>query len=142
MARINLRDIYPHYKGDCFVEIPDNILKVMEDCERKEEAYRRYLRYHKVTLVLDADNTRNIEADIVDKPLMPHDIIDHKITSLLLHQAIAQLSGKQAKRIYAHFYLGMSKTEIAIAEGVNERAVRDSIKCGLQNLKKNLKRFF
>ena len=34
-----------------------------------------------------------------------------------LHAAIASLPNKQAKRIYAHFILGMTKQDIARAEG-------------------------
>ena len=138
MATINLRDIYPYYNGDVFVDIPDEVLDVMEDCERKEEAYKRYLRYHKVTLALDADNARHIEADVLDKPKTPHEIIDGKVTSMLLHQAITQLPDKQAKRIYAHYLLGISKADIALAEGVSVQIVRRSIINGIKSIRKNL----
>ena len=37
------------------------------------------------------------------------------------HAAIASLPNKQAKRIYAHFILGMTKQDIARAEGVHEK---------------------
>ena len=39
-------------------------------------------------------------------------------------QAISSLPDKQAKRIYAHFILGMTKKDIARAEGVDEKVVR------------------
>ena len=45
-----------------------------------------------------------------------------------------ELPDKQGKRIYAHFYLGMSKAEIVRQEGVAENAVRESINLGLQHL--------
>lgn len=45
----------------------------------------------------------------------------------------------QAKSIYAHFYLGMSVTEIAIAEGVSKSRVSESISYGIKNLSKKLK---
>ena len=41
-----------------------------------------------------------------------------------LHAAISSLPDKQAKRIYAHFILGMTKQDIARAEGVHEKVVR------------------
>ncbi len=47
--------------------------------------------------------------------------------------------GKQAKRIYAHFVLGMSKTDIARAEGVDEKVVRLVIERGFRNMEKFLK---
>ena len=49
---------------------------------------------------------------------------------------------KQAKRIYAHFVLGMSKTDIARAEGVDEKVVRLAIERGLRNMEKFLKNNF
>ena len=47
-----------------------------------------------------------------------------------------ELPDKQAKWIYARFYLDMSVKEIAQAEGVDPRRVRDSIHFGLKNWKK------
>ena len=47
-----------------------------------------------------------------------------------------ELPGKQAKRIYARFYLDMSVKEIAQVEGVDPRRVRDSIHLGLKKLEK------
>ena len=58
-----------------------------------------------------------------------------------LHAAIASLPDKQAKRIYAHFILGMTKRDIALAEGVHEKVVRVAIERGLRNLEKFLKNF-
>ena len=37
---------------------------------------------------------------------------------------------------YAHFVLGMSKTDIARAEGVDEKVVRLAIERGLRNMEK------
>ena len=56
-----------------------------------------------------------------------------------LHAAIASLPNKQAKRIYAHFILGMTKQDIARAEGVHEKVVRVAIERGLRRLEKILK---
>ena len=56
-----------------------------------------------------------------------------------LHAAIASLPNKQAKRIYAHFILGMTKQDIARAEGVHEKVVRVAIERGLRHLEKILK---
>jgi RNA polymerase sigma-70 factor (ECF subfamily) len=63
------------------------------------------------------------------------------VTVEQLHAAIAALPDKQAKRIYAHYFLGMSKSAIAKTEYVNERAVRESIISGLRNMEKYLKHF-
>lgn len=50
------------------------------------------------------------------------------------------LPDKQAKRLYAHYFLGMKKTEIAQVEGVSEAAVCASVEKGLRNLEKILKK--
>ncbi|MDU0932086.1 MAG: sigma factor-like helix-turn-helix DNA-binding protein [Hungatella hathewayi] len=46
------------------------------------------------------------------------------------------LPEKQAKRIYARYYLGMRVSEIAAAEGVDPSRVRESIRRGLRQLAK------
>ena len=64
---------------------------------------------------------------------------ERKVTMQELHAAIASLPDKQAKRIYAHFILGMTKQDIARAEGVHEKVVRVAIERGLRRLEKILK---
>ena len=53
-----------------------------------------------------------------------------------LYAAVMTLPEKQAKRIYARYYLGMRVSEIASAEGVDPSRVRDSIRRGLKQLGK------
>lgn len=53
-----------------------------------------------------------------------------------LYAAVMTLPDKQAKRIYARFYLGMTPIEIVKAEKVDVSRVRDSIRRGLKNLSK------
>ena len=139
MALISIRSLYPFYKCDCVVDIPDEILKVIRDCNRAEETYQRKLRHNKVKFeTLDAENADEVAMRIMDKPLTPYEVYAHKQMTSLLHAAISKLPSKQAKRIYAHFFLGMTFTEIANAEGVDEKAIRVAIQRGLQNLQKNL----
>lgn len=73
--------------------------------------------------------------------MSPHELYERKVTMQELHAAIASLPDKQAKRIYAHFILGMTKRDIALAEGVHEKVVRVAIERGLRNLEKFLKNF-
>ena len=141
MTRVNLRDLYPHYKGDAFVEIPDNVLEVIEDCERKEKAYKRYLRYYNV-FSLDDNNQLKAEYQNVSASLSPHETYEKKAMAAFLHRAMEQLSETQAKRIYVHFFLGLNYAEIAKAENVDESAVRASIGRGLRKMRKFLNGFF
>ncbi|WP_277668617.1 RNA polymerase sigma factor [Caproiciproducens galactitolivorans] len=140
MTQINLRDYYPDfYITDCIIEVPNEVAALMNSYEHAEAAYylRRYR--HKAYYSLDRDD--GIEHDILFVSLSPCEIYERKVTVEQLHAAIAALPGKQAKRIYAYYFLGMSKSAIAKAEGVNESAVRDSIDRGLRNIEKFLKNF-
>lgn len=54
--------------------------------------------------------------------------------------ALNSLPETQGRRIEAHYILDMSKADIARAEGVSEKNVRQSIKRGLQNMRQYLKK--
>ncbi|MFA9465699.1 MAG: sigma factor-like helix-turn-helix DNA-binding protein [Velocimicrobium sp.] len=70
---------------------------------------------------------------------IPDEIYERKLTNEQLHTAIETLPDKQAKRIYAHYFLSMSVTAIAKAEGVNKSQITRSINQGLLHLEKYLK---
>lgn len=137
MTIINLRNYYPFYTTDCFMEVPDEVAEAMAEFDRKEAAYRLRTYRHKAYYSLDRED--GIEHSVLFVALSPCEIYERKVTMKELHAAIASLPDKQAKRIYAHFILGMSKTDIARAEGVNEKVVRLAIERGLRNMEKFLK---
>lgn len=140
MKTINLKDYYPHYTQDTFVEASDELLAIFEESARAEAAYERKKYRYKAHYSLDRGN--GIEHDILFVSLSPDEIYERKLTSQQLHAAIASLPDKQAKRIYTHYFMGMSKTAIAKAEGVSEKAVRIGIERGLHTIEKYLKNFF
>lgn len=72
--------------------------------------------------------------------MTPEELYERKVTMEQLYAAIDTLPDKQAKRIYAHFFLGMSKTAIAKAEGVNESAIRKSLDRALRDIEIFLKK--
>ena len=41
MAIINLRDYYPFYTSDCFMEVSDEVAEMFKEFDRKEAAYER-----------------------------------------------------------------------------------------------------
>ena len=139
MKTINLRDYYPFYQHDCLLEVPDEVANLFDDYKRTEQAYQRQKYRYKAHYSLDRGD--GIEHDILFVSLSPDEIYERKLTTEQLHAAIAALPDKQAKRIYAHYFMGMSKTAIAKAEGVNEGTVRESIKTGLHSIEKYLKKF-
>lgn len=83
---------------------------------------------------LDCDN--GIEDAVVHRSPTPEEVLEDKQLCDQLYAAVMELPDKQAKRIYARFYLDMSVKEIAQAEGVDPRRVRDSIHLGLKKLVK------
>ncbi|MFT8888048.1 MAG: sigma factor-like helix-turn-helix DNA-binding protein [Ethanoligenens sp.] len=138
MTTINLREYYPFYTSDCFIDAPDEIAAILHDFELREAAHRLRTYRHKAYYSLDRGD--GIEHDILFVSLSPCEIYERKVTVEQLHAAIASLPDKQAKRIYAHYFLDMSKAEIARAEGVAVNAVKDAISRGLKNIERFLKK--
>lgn len=138
MAKINLRKYYPdYYDTDFIIEVPDEVAALMDSYEHAEAAY--YLRRYRHKAYYSLDRGDGIEHDMLFVSLSPCEIYERKVTVEQLHAAIIALPDKQAKRIYAHYFLGMSKSAIARAEDINESAVRDGIDRGLRNIEKFLK---
>ena len=140
MKTINLKDIYPYYfTEDKWIDAPDELAQIFADYIKAEETYERTKRRYKATYSLDRGD--GIERHILFVSLSPHELYERKLTQEQLHVAIASLPDKQAKRIYAHFFLGMSKTAIARSEGVSKVSVSESIERGLCSIEKFLKKF-
>lgn len=137
MKKINLKDYYSHITVDTYIDIPDEVFNIFEEHRKAEQAYQSRIRYHKAYYSLDRGD--GIEHSALFVSLSPDEIYERKLTNEQLHAAIATLPDKQAKRIYAHYFLGMSITTIAKAEGVNKSQVSRSINRGLTHLEKYLK---
>jgi len=138
MKRINLRDYYPFYHSDFFVEVTDEIVEQLEQFNRKEHADFERRRVHRAYYSLDAGD--GIERDIILLVLSPQEIYERKLSNQELYAAINSLPEKQAKRIYAHFFLDMSKAQIARIEGVDPSSIKESIERGLKRMEKFLKK--
>ena len=135
MKKVNLRDLYPDvYKNDHFVEVTEDVLETIQAAERAEAAYDRRMYRYKAYYSLDCDN--GIENAILLKPQSPETLMEEKQLREQLYAAVMSLPEKQAKRIYARYYLGMRVSEIAAAEGVDPSRVRESIRRGLRQLAK------
>ncbi|RGE15782.1 sigma-70 family RNA polymerase sigma factor [Lachnospiraceae bacterium OF11-28] len=140
MAIINLRDYYPFYTSDYFMEVPEDVVEMFKEFDRKEAAYRLRTYRHKAYYSLDRND--GIEHEALFVAFSPYELYERKVTIQELYTAISRLPDKQAKRIYAHFILGLTKQDIARAEGVDEKVVRLAIERGLRNLEKILKKIF
>ena len=135
MKKVNLRDLYPDvYKNDHFVEVTEDVLETIRAAERADAAYDRRMYRYKAHYSLDCDN--GIENAILMKPQTPEMLLEEKQFQEQVYAAVMKLPEKQAKRIYARYYLGMTVNEIAEVEGVDPSRVRDSIRRGLKQLAK------
>lgn len=139
MKVINLREYYPHYHTEFLLEVADEIAYCFQNFKRQEHAYQMRRKRYKAFYSLDKRD--GVEEDIVFVSLSPHEIYERKLTCQKLHAAISSLPDKQAKRIYAHFFLDMSYCAISHAESISESAVRASIYRGLGSMGKFLKNY-
>ena len=117
-----------------FFHVPQPTLDRFAD---GEAAYRRRTYYHKAHYSLDRGD--GIEYDALFVSMTPCELYERKVTMEQLHAAIAALPDKQAKRIYAYYFLGLTESAIAKSEGVSVASVSESIQRGLRNMETFLK---
>ena len=138
MKKINLRELYPDvYTTDFLVDVTEEVMEAIRAAERAEAAYDRRMYRYKAHYSLDCDN--GIENAVLLKPQTPEMVLEEKQFQEQVYAAVMKLPEKQAKRIYARYYLGMTVNEIAEVEGVDPSRVRDSIRRGLKQLAKFFK---
>ncbi len=147
MKKINLRELYPNvYTTDFFVDVTEEVMETIRAAERAEAAYERKMYRYKAQYSLDCEN--GIENAVLLKPQTPEMLLEEKQFQEQVYAAVMKLPEKQAKRIYARYYLGMTVNEIAEVEGVDPSRVRDSIRlwikaaCKIFLIKFHLMRLF
>jgi len=131
MQRINLRDYYPYYIKDVFVDVPDEVAALLHEYKLLEEAYRIRTYRHQAFYFLE--DKRDMTADSIESVW---EMINQNYCRELIYKGLSELSEKQRSRIYAHYFLGMSKAAIARAEGTDKSRITRSIDAGLRRLKK------
>ena len=125
MKRFNLKYLYPDtYQEDILVEVEDNVYKVLRKKERN--------------ILIDFDCTSNEQTNY--ESLL--DLIYLKDMKEIIFLALNQLPLQQSNRIYIVYFLGFSKAELARIEGCTEGAIRKSIKRGLIQLKRMLRKYY
>lgn len=139
MIKINLRHYYPHYTSDVFIEVPDAIAIELHTFENQDSAYR--LRAYRNHAYYSLDRDDGIEREVLFVTPSSEDSFFREHMECSLFSALRELPISQARRIYAHYILGMGYVAIARVEGINEGNVRKSISRGLRSLKKTLKEF-
>ena len=139
MKTINLRDYYPFYHNDLFIEVSDEVASALQEAERQERNYLRRVVYNKAFYSLDAGD--GIEAEALNLPEQPDEVLERMELERLLQEALAQLTPAQRRRVLAHFVEGRSQLEIAASEGVVKSTVSEAMSRVRKNLRNFLKKF-
>ena len=112
--------------------VPDLRAKLKDDQEELEDTRKYGLKERSHSI------TRFFKSGV---RLTPEEIMEQIEERDNLYTALDQLPPVQGRRVYAHYILGKSKTDIAKSENVSENAVRDSISRGMEMMKNILKKF-
>ena len=135
MTTIKLNNYYPHLTECITMEVSEEIAVTLSIGGRMCDSYKRRKRDHDECSL---DGTPGFEADVTYPPLTPEEIMELAEDHAALYAALDRLPPVQARRVYARFILGRSVGQIARAEGVEDRNVRETINKGLRALKKYL----
>ena len=135
MTTIKLNNYYPHLTECITLEVSEEIAVTLSIGGRMCDSYKRRKRDHDECSL---DGTPGFEADVTYPPLTPEEIMELAEDHAALYAALDRLPPVQARRVYARFILGRSVGQIARAENVEERNVRETINKGLRGLKKYL----
>ena len=137
MTTINLKDYYPWYLTNEYIEVPDEVAAELRAGKLAEAAHAERVRYNKAYYSLDCDDGIEYSA-CVHEP-SPQELLERMDRFCHLWNALNSLPEIQGRRVDACVILGKSYCEVAKAEGVNESAVRRSVERGLKQMKKHLK---
>lgn len=133
MVQINLREYYPHIHDDRFVEVSDDVAELFLVYRRSEASYARKARRYHAYFSLDRQD--GIEQSIRFISISPEEHFERQLSEQQLYAALNSLPPKQARRIFAHYFDGISQAEIGRAEGITRESVNESLRRGLRKLK-------
>jgi RNA polymerase sigma-70 factor (ECF subfamily) len=134
MTTINLREFYPWYLQDEIVEVTDEVAEALRSDKLYEAAHQRRVKRNKAQYSLDCDD--GIEYSACLHEPTPQELLERMDRFIRLWNALNTLPEVQGRRIDACIILGKSVKEVADAEGVHEESVRQSIKRGLERMRK------
>ena len=139
MTTINLRNYYPWYKHDEYIEVPDEVAAELRADKLYEASYQRQLMRNKAHYSLDCDD--GIEYTACLSNPTPQELIERVELFYNLWNALNSLPEIQGRRVEACIILGASYREQARIEGVGKSSVRMSVLYGLENMRKYLKNY-
>ena len=118
------------------MEVSDDVAEALRASVRYEAAYQRRLSRHKAQYSLDCED--GIEYSACLHEPTPDEVLERKERFCRLWNALNSLPPAQGRRVDACDILGNSFSDVALAECVDESAVRRSVVCGLETLQKCL----
>ena len=139
MTTINLRNYYPWYKHDEYIEVPDEVAAELEADKQYEASYQRQLFRNKAHYSLDCDDGIEYTACLANPT--PQELIERMELFYYLWNALNSLPEIQGRRVEACIILGASYREQARIEGVGKSSIRMSVLYGLENMRKYLKNY-
>ena len=139
MVEINLRHFYPWYMKDCLVEVSDEVAAEFRANRLYEAAHQRRPGRNKAAYSLDMEDGIEYTASFMEPSTQ--ELIERMEQFEQLCCALNALPDAQGRRVFEHFLLGRSQTEIAADEGVSVKTVHISIRRGLESMKNFLKKF-
>ena len=132
MTTINLKDYYPWYLTNEYIEVTDEVAEALMASKRAEAAHAERVRYNRAYYSLDCDDGIEYSA-CVHEP-SPQELLDRKEMFYLLWNALNSLPEVQGRRVDAYLILGKTYRQIAREEGVDKCAVRRSVKSGITHM--------
>lgn len=140
MTTINLKDYYPWYLTNEYIEVTDEVAEALMASKRAEAAHAERVRYNKAYYSLDCDD--GIEYSACLHEPSPQELMDRKELFFRLWNALNSLPEIQGRRVDAHLILGKSYRQIAREEGVDKSTIRRSVERGKEQMKKYLRKNF
>ena len=140
MTTINLKDYYPWYLTNEYIEVTDEVAEALMASKRAEAAHAERVRYNRAYYSLDCDDGIEYSA-CVHEP-SPQELLDRKELFFRLWNALNSLPEIQGRRVDAHLIQGKSYRHIAREEGTDKSVVRRSVERGKESMKKYLRENF
>ena len=140
MTTINLKDFYPWYTHDEYIEVSDKVAAALKADKLYEAAYQRKVMRNKAQYSLDCDD--GIEYSACQHEPSPQELLERKELFYHLWNVLNSLPEVQGVRVEAHLILGKSHTRIAKEKGADRSAVRRSVKRGKTAMKKIFEKSF
>lgn len=134
MTTINLKEFFYWYKVNEYIEVSDEVARELRAGKVEDVNHWRRMKRNKSNYSLDTGD--GIENEMCEFDPSPEDFIARAATIQRLCCALNRLPPAQGRRIDAHYLLGQTMTEIAEAEGLDESSIRESIRRGLERMRK------